>query len=267
MWEPMMDFAGTATPLSAQGFAEATDLLGVDAAAIWAILSVETGGCGFLPDRRPLILFERHIFHRRTSGIHDAGHPSISATTPGGYLGGAREYDRLAEAIALDRSAALESTSWGIAQIMGFNAGLAGFVSAEEMVAAMLDREDVHLRAMARFLQAGKLDRVLARHDWRSFARGYNGPDFSRNRYDARLSAAYLALAAGPLPDLRVRQTQVLLMFLGHDVGRIDGILGRRTRSAIVGFREERGLPSDDEIDDRLIEALVTAAGAASPLV
>lgn len=261
-----MDFVGTAAPLSAQGFAEVIDLLGVDAAAIWAILSVETGGCGFLADRRPVILFERHVFHRRTNGIHDASHPSISATEPGGYLGGTREYDRLAEAISLDRRAALESTSWGIAQIMGFNAALAGFPSAEEMIAAMLDREDVHLRAMAAFLRAESFDLALARHDWPSFARGYNGPDFSRNRYDARLSAAYRGFAAGPLPDLTVRQAQVLLMFLGHDVGRIDGVLGRRTRSAALDFRREHGLPPDDEVDTALLEALVTAAGAASPL-
>ncbi len=261
-----MEFAGAAVPLSPRGFAGAVGLLGIGAPEIWTILSVETGGCGFLPDRRPLILFERHVFHRATGGAHDAGHPSISSRLPGGYLGGAREYDRLAEAMALDRRAALESASWGIAQIMGFNAEQAGFPSAEEMVAAMSDDEDAHLLAMARFLRSQDLDVPLARHDWESFARGYNGPAFARNRYHARLSAAYQAFAAGPLPDLSVRQAQLLLMFLGYAVGRIDGILGKRTRSAILLFRQTCGLPPIDDIDDQLTTALVAAVRDASPV-
>src|SRR3954463_1938556 len=122
-------FAGLASPLSQVGLEHVLDLLGVEAPDIWAVLAVETKGCGFLADRRPLILFERHVFHRRTGGAFDASHPGISSTAPGGYLGGSREYLRLDEAIALDRSAALNSASWGIGQVMGFNARIAGFDS------------------------------------------------------------------------------------------------------------------------------------------
>jgi N-acetylmuramidase len=44
---------------------------------------------------------------------------------------------------------------------------------------------------MANFLKASRLDEPLARHDWAAFARGYNGPEFSRNQYDTRLAAAF----------------------------------------------------------------------------
>src|SRR4029077_1061427 len=132
--------------------------------------SVETAGCGFLADRRPRLLFERHVFHRRTNGAFDATHPAISNALPGGYLGGPLEFDRLAEAAALDRRAALESASWGIGQVMGSNAAQAGFPDVEAMVAASIDGEDAQLAATAAFIRAEGLHTPLAAHDWTAFA-------------------------------------------------------------------------------------------------
>jgi N-acetylmuramidase/Putative peptidoglycan binding domain len=254
-----MDFLGTALPLSTDGFDAALDILEVPAAEAWTVMAVETGGCGFLPDRRPVILFERHIFHRRTSGAFDATHPGISDPASGGYLGGSQEYGRLAEAVALDREAALESASWGIGQIMGFNASAAGFASTEAMVAAMINGEDAQIQGMATFLRFKKLHVPLAAHEWATFAKGYNGKDFAKNQYDVRLAAAFRKFDGGPLPDLLARQAQVLLTFLGINPGGIDGVVGKRTRSAVVRFREQQGLPSSDQIDAALIAALTAA--------
>jgi hypothetical protein len=105
-------------------------------------------GCGYLSDRRPIILFERHIFHHQTTGVYDESNPSISSAVPGGYRGGAAEYERLQEAMMLNEHAALNSVSWGIGQIMGMNSGLVGFQSVESMVAAMVDDEDAQLGEM-----------------------------------------------------------------------------------------------------------------------
>jgi hypothetical protein len=205
-----LEFAGRGLPMTAPGFAECAETLGVHAAEVWAVLTVETRGCGFLPDHRPLILFERHIFHRETGGRHDAVAPDISQPTMGGYGGGgARQFERLARAIALDRRAALRSASWGIGQVMGFNAERAGFRSAEDMVTAMRDAEDVQLRAMVGEIVTGNLHRSLRAHDWASFARGYNGASFAVNQYDTRLAAAYQRFALGLLPDLTVRAAQI----------------------------------------------------------
>lgn len=258
-----MDFRGTALPLSTDGFDAALDILEVAAAEAWTVMAVETGGCGFLPDRRPVILFERHIFHRRTAGVFDAAQPAISAPASGGYLGGSQEYDRLAEAVALNRAAALESASWGLGQIMGFNAPAAGFASAEAMVTAMMNEEDAQIEGMATFMRSKKLHVPLAVHDWAAFAKGYNGKDFAKNQYDTRLAAAFRKFDGGPLPDLLVRQAQVLLTFLGINPGGIDGVVGKRTRSAVVRFREEQGLPSSDQIDAALIAALTAAVNLA----
>src|SRR5580765_8565755 len=113
-----IEFSGTGLPLSSDGLAAVTDKLGVYAAEVWAVLTVETRGCGFLADRRPLILFERHYFSRLTKRKFDAEVPDISNKKWGGYGGGAREYDRLARAVKLDRVAALSSASWGLGQVM-----------------------------------------------------------------------------------------------------------------------------------------------------
>ena len=112
-----LEFVGKAQALSAEGFASCVQSLSVKAPEIWAVLAVETSGCGFLPDRRPQILFERHVFHRLTGGRFDDG--DISDPTPGGYnSSGKHQYDRLSRAIAKDRTAALQSASWGLGQIL-----------------------------------------------------------------------------------------------------------------------------------------------------
>ncbi|MEO8372260.1 MAG: N-acetylmuramidase domain-containing protein [Candidatus Solibacter sp.] len=256
----MTNFLGASLPISSSGMAKATQLLGVSPAEVWTVLSVETHGFGYLNDRRPAILFERHIFRKQTGGRFDAVNPSISSPAAGGYLGGAKEYDRLAQAVVLDPHAALLSASWGIGQVMGFNFAAAGFASVEAMVAAMVQSEDSQLEGMAAFVRTQGLNKPLASHDWAGFAKGYNGPDFAKNAYDARLSSSFQKFAAGPLPDIRVRQAQALLGFLGFDAGGVDGVIGKRTRSAVAMFR---GTESDT-IDDTLITALMAKLTSAA---
>src|SRR5258706_215377 len=103
-----MEFVGQTRPLSTEGITAATDTLSVAPAEVWTVMAVETKGCGFLPDRRPQILYERHIFHRLTGGRFDDG--DISFSSSGGYgPGGAHQYERLSRAIAFDRNAGLQS--------------------------------------------------------------------------------------------------------------------------------------------------------------
>jgi hypothetical protein len=90
-----------------------------------------------------------------TGGLYDASHPDISAPSEGGYgAGGANQYNRLAEAVTLDRQSALKSASWGLGQVLGLNYTSAGFADVEAMVAAMVVSEDNQLAAMAAFLAA-----------------------------------------------------------------------------------------------------------------
>ncbi len=251
-----MEFQGTGAPATREGILAVLDMLNVKLPQLLAVVTVETSGCGCLADRRPAILFERHIFSKQTDGKFDAANPDISNRVPGGYSHGTAEYDRLAKAAQLDRTAALKSASWGLGQVMGFNYDKAGYGSVDDMVQKNMNSEDEQLMAMAKFLKASGLDRPLAAQDWTSFARGYNGPEFARNLYDAKLAAAFQRYQHPPLPDLTVRTAQMLLSYAGFHAGGIDGVVGKLARAAAQGFREANGMGSSDEIDDELINAL-----------
>jgi len=71
-------FVGKGQPLTGAGLNKALALLGLgvnDAAYIWTVVEVETAGLtqgfGFRVDRRPQILFERHMFRKYTNGRFD----------------------------------------------------------------------------------------------------------------------------------------------------------------------------------------------------
>jgi len=251
------EFIGSGKPLSADGMRSATEQVRVGLPEIWAVLRVETRGCGFLPDRRPQILFERHIFHGETQGRFDTVAPGISNSHPGDYgAGGAHQYDRLAEAMSHDRRAALRSASWGIGQVMGFHAQDLGYPDVEVMVQTMLDAEDAQLDAMLRFIVHHGLDRAMQQRDWTTFARRYNGAGFATNRYDEKLKEEFARLSAHGGPDLRVRTAQVYLMYRGFDPGPIDGEIGNRTRGALKQFQGHAGLATTGEIDDATLAQL-----------
>ncbi len=255
-----LEFVGTSLALSQTGLDAVTNSLGVGAAELWTVITVETSGRGFLSDRRPPILFERHIFHQLTGGKFDDG--DISDPSSGGYGPlGAAQYVRLSRAIALDRTAALQSASWGLGQIMGRNWAMAGFSDVAGMVSAMSLSEDAQLTAMGAFLKSSKLDRALQGHDWTGFAKGYNGPAFMKNRYDEKLAAAYSTFSSGKLPDLTVRSAQLYLGFLGFDPGPIDGMMGLRTRQAIAAFQASKGMPTAGAVNLALVSALAPSAG------
>jgi hypothetical protein len=255
-----ISFVGPGTPLSDDGIVDTGARLSVGAAEVWTVLRVETSGCGFLADRRPKILFERHYFSRLTNHVYDDAHPDISNRSAGGYgAGGAHQYDRLAQAMALDEAAALQSASWGIGQVMGANFAHVGFADVAAMVAAAVRSEDDQLGMVAGFIESNNLTTALADHDWARFASGYNGPNYIVNAYDTKLADAYAKLSAGPLPNVTARAAQVYLTYLGYDPHGIDGVPGRNTYAALNRFQADQGLTVANAIDQGTIDALVAA--------
>jgi len=276
-----LPFPCTATPLSADGVQTAIDTLGVDAATLWAMLRVETKGCGYLASRRPQILFERHLFSQLTDGAWDAIAPDISDPQPGGYgAGGEFQYTRLGEAYSINpadpddpsvptdtRTAALQSASWGLGQVLGTNAASVGFVSVQDMVTAMADSEDAQLQAVVGFIQANNLQAPLQQQDWATYARRYNGPSYAKNQYDTKLAQAYaLFQDATKVPDLNVRAGQLLLLLLGFNPGGVDGALGPKTLAALNSFQSQQGLPLTTGIDASVVASLTAALPAAPNL-
>ena len=53
-----------------------------------------------------------------------------------------------------------------------------------------------------------------------------------------------------------IRRAQELLAQLGFDPGPIDGLIGPRTREAVQGFEEARGLPASGDVTPALIDRL-----------
>lgn len=257
-------FTGRGKPLSVAGIDETGKSIGAPAASLWALLAVETAGCGYLKDRRPKILFERHLFHRLTDGRYDAEDPDISAPTPGRYgAGGSHQYVRLQAAMQYDEDAALKSASWGLGQILGLNHGKVGFDTVAAMVDAFVASEDAQLAAMAGFIKAAGLGPAVAQKKWRDYARVYNGPDYAKNRYDERLQLQCAQYEARGCPDVALRAAQVMLGYLGHDTGGIDGIKGKLTTDALKAFQRSASLPANGAADDRTLDALDAAVAKA----
>jgi hypothetical protein len=251
------EFTRHGAALDDEGLAAALDLAKVSAAQLWAVLAVETSGNGFYTDRRPKILFERHVFSRLTQRAFDGQHPEISCKTPGNYgATGAHQYDRLCQAICLDRNAALQSTSWGLGQTMGFNFDQTQSADVEAMVRRMVLSENEQLLCtVSTLINSGSVAALRAR-DWANFARRYNGPNYAINSYDLRLSAAYQKFSYGGTPDLRIRMAQTYLTYLGWYPGTIDGIVGKQTRDAMNLFQASECLDSTTVLDDETLQHL-----------
>lgn len=192
--EPLFSFVGAAMPMTEADIIAAAKTIGCPVAAVKAVVDVEAVGSGFLPDGRPKILFESHIFGRLTNHRFEKADPNISTRKwdRSNYgASGAHQYVRLERALKLDAAAALKAPSWGAFQILGSNHRECGYGTVEEFVGAMLESEGHHLQAFVCFCQSSGLDNALRRLDWARFAKGYNGPGYAQNSYDKKLAAAY----------------------------------------------------------------------------
>lgn len=193
----IISFKGAARRLDDVDLPRIGHEIGVGEDELHAVLDVETAGGGFFRDGRLKMLPERHIFYRRLGpGIkREKAVERRLAYPKWGTLPYPRSvdarYDLLEEMMNLDLVAALESCSWGLGQIMGFNAQAAGYESALEMVEAFLDDEETHLEAMVKFIATNQLDDELRNHDWRGFARGYNGPSYAKHGYHTKLAERF----------------------------------------------------------------------------
>lgn len=192
----MVGGGGGMSYFSAKDLTDAARLVDVGPAHIATVATVESGSNGpFLETGHPVVLFERHKFHRYTGGRFDDVRPDLSNPKYGGYGKTSEQPGRLAAARALDDEPAVMSTSWGAFQLMGFNYKLAGFACIEVFEREMRRSARAQLMAFASFLKNTGLDNPLRELDWRAFARGYNGPDYERNEYHLKLERAWFRIS------------------------------------------------------------------------
>lgn len=170
---------------------------GLTVAHVGALVDVEASGQGQDPATGlPVIRYEGHQFRAKTGGVFDRAHPDLSFPyaerkahpQPADQAG---RWTVLEDAVALVPGAALQSTSWGLGQIMGFNYAACGFPDVWSFVLAMASGERAQVAAMLAFLEAEGLLRHMKDKRWDRLAAGYNGPSYRDNAYDTRLASAF----------------------------------------------------------------------------
>jgi hypothetical protein len=177
------------------------EMYGLEVPAVKAVVEIESSGKGFLRDGRPKILFEGHVFWRRLKAYKvnpvplSRTHPNIvyQNWTRQHYLTGTLEFQRLAKARAIHDSAALESASWGMFQIMGYHAYKMGYKTVQEFVRSQKKSEEEHLKAFGLFITkiSPVCHKALQNHQWAEFAKHYNGAQYAKNQYDTKLERSY----------------------------------------------------------------------------
>lgn len=261
--------------------------IGVGEDEIHAFMEVEAAGSGFDGQGRPKMLFEPHVFWRQLSDIVIVNGKKIYKATPkrntavttglayekwGATKYPPDSYTRLGKAMAIDETAALKSSSWGLGQVLGENYKAVGYSSVQSMVGAFMEDEEAHLEAMIQFLIANHIDDDLRAHRWSAVARVYNGPGYKTHNYDGRMAAAFAKwqrirdtpwspsdaepsepisppMEPGPIDRaVMVREAQMLLAALGYDPGPIDGIEGKRTTTATLAYQKTKSELADDGI-------------------
>lgn len=187
--------------LTEEDYREVARDLGVDVAAIKAVVDIEAGTAhqGFWTDGKPIINFDLSMFRQaaRRHGINLAkyshSHSIIFSRPNAARYGGqqAAVQARLDAARSIHDTAGIEGTFWGMFQIGGFNWKICGCSSAQDFVRRMSRSERDQLDIFAAFMRSTGLLKHLQAKNWSAFARGYNGNSYAARGYHTRLAAAY----------------------------------------------------------------------------
>lgn len=181
---------------------QCADNLGVPVAALQAVHHVESHGDGFNSDGTPVILFEPHIFYKQLTkkGLIDIRNRVMRERPDlcypkwkrGAYgAEGAYQHQRLTAAARYHRESALESASWGLGQVMGFNWQSLGYSSLQAFINTQYRDEASQLDTMCRFIRVNGLLDELKSRNWSGFAYRYNGEGYKANNYHGKLAAAF----------------------------------------------------------------------------
>lgn len=191
---------------------------GLAYAALKAFIEVESSGKGFGSDGKLIIQFEPSWMARRldAKGIHhtykngvltgNATHmddDGVINITPISIKNGVevqrKEWEAFNKAWKIDPDSAMEATSIGLPQIMGFHYARLGYASAGDMWDDFKRGEYQQILALVRFIKTdARLYRALQLKDWHTVASIYNGSGYrklakrlGREPYDVSMRKAY----------------------------------------------------------------------------
>lgn len=172
----------------------------IDYRLLKAFAKVESGGrSGFGGSGLPVIAYEGHIFRKLTGKVHDKAYPMLSykyvkKAGPEWQVNNKNQtkaWETLNSAIALNREAALKSTSWGKFQVVGL---YSGYPDVEDFVSDM-KTELGQLEAFVKYCKARtSLISAMKAKNYQTMASIYNGDDYGN--YDKLIEKAYKAYCA-----------------------------------------------------------------------
>lgn len=177
--------------------------LGVEVAAIKAVVSIEAGAKmeGFWAPGVPIINFDRTMYNKFRYKVSDRS-GAKGEKVPQGLKGYAlQEWTQLINARKVNAQGANMGTFWGMFQIGGFNYKLCGCESVNQFVRLMAYSELEQLELFAAFIKNTGLTDYLKTHNWAAFARKYNGPGYARRGYHTKMANAYRKFKAQQKPS------------------------------------------------------------------
>lgn len=173
--------------LTNMAIAEIALSFGLTYAKVKAVVVVESGSQAFDPvTGKIMIQFEPHWF-RRKSPYTPSGKWSLN-----GVEKQAGEWTAFNDAFKRDPKAAMESTSIGLMQVMGFHWKLLGFASVGAMWDYAKESAENQLRLGLMFIRSNRfMFTALKNGDWDKFAYYYNGAQYKKFNYAERLRIAF----------------------------------------------------------------------------
>ena len=169
-----------------------------DAASLLAFIEVETGGSGFDEKTHKLLIQFEPAWFRKKAPYAPSGKWSVNKVDVQFV-----EWKAFSDAFAKDANAAMESTSIGLAQIMGFHYKRLGYKTVGDMWDDAKTGIGAQIQQLVRFIDTDqKLKVALLNQDWHTVATIYNGSGYEqlakkyhRVPYDIAMRAAYIKYA------------------------------------------------------------------------
>jgi len=172
---------------------EISNQFSFDWRVIAAFIEVETGGKGFNSDGKIMIQFEPSWFKRYVpnapAGVWSTNKVDVQS----------KEWEAFNNAFAINKEAAMLSTSIGLGQIMGFHYKRLGYKTVGEMWDDAKKGIDRQIWQICEFIRTdNKLKDAIKRKDWHMIATIYNGANYlqlakklGREPYNISLEKAY----------------------------------------------------------------------------
>jgi hypothetical protein len=169
-------------------------VFGLDYVSIIAFICVETGGLGFDSKTGKIIIQFEPVWFKRKAPFTPSGFWSLNKVDVQ-----SKEWEAFNNAFSLNPDAAMQSTSIGLGQIMGFHYSRLGYKTVGGMWDDAKKGLDRQIWQICKFIATDiKLQSSIKAHDWDGVATIYNGSGYKelaakygREPYNITMEKAY----------------------------------------------------------------------------